>query len=342
MSKTYEKILQGMLDEVPDEVDKREGSIIYDALAPCAYFLAQQQFQIEHVLDLIFPDTAIEEYLDRAAGAYGLSRKKATAAVRRMITSTEVSMGTRWGISGLVYCVTDTAGMNEYIVTCETPGEIGNQYSGNMEPISNISNVTATLGGIDKLGTDDETDDAFRERLYAKIKQPATSGNAYHYRQWAMEVKGVGDAKVFPLDDGPGTVTVLVVDDDKEISSTLPDTVSEHIETVRPIGATVTVSSPEALLINTSASVLLDGSKTISEVEAAFKKELTSFLKGMTFMTYRVSYAKLGSLLLDIPGVEDFDNFRLNSGTGNVTISERQIPVIGMITLTEVNALGVN
>ena len=342
MSKTYEKILQGMLDEVPDEVDKREGSIIYDALAPCAYFLAQQQFQIEYVFDLIFPDTAIEEYLDRAAGAYGLSRKKATAAVRRMITSAEVSMGTRWGISGLVYCVTDTAGMNEYIVTCETPGEIGNQYSGNMEPISNISNVTATLGGIDKLGTDDETDDAFRERLYAKIKQPATSGNAYHYRQWALEVEGVGDAKVFPLDDGPGTVTVLVVDDDKKISSTLPATVSEHIETVRPIGATVTVSSPEALLINTSASVLLDGSKTISEVEAEFKKELTSFLKEMTFMTYRVSYAKLGSLLLDIPGVEDFDNFRLNSGTGNVTISERQIPVIGMVTLTEVNTLGVN
>ncbi|MCA4936836.1 baseplate J protein, partial [Clostridioides difficile] len=44
MSATYEEILQGMLNKVTNEVDKREGSIIYDALAPCAYFLAQQQF----------------------------------------------------------------------------------------------------------------------------------------------------------------------------------------------------------------------------------------------------------------------------------------------------------
>lgn len=136
-------------------------------------------------------------------------------------------------------------------------------------------------------------------------------------------------------------MTVLVVDDDKNISSSLPATVLKHIETVRPIGATVTVSSPEALPINISANVVLDGSKTISVIESAFKEELTLFLKEMTFITYRVSYAKLGSLLLDIPGVEDFDNFRLNSGTGNVTISEKQIPIIGMITLAEVDALGV-
>ena len=35
---TYESILQKMLNMVSDDVDKREGSIIYDALAPAAYF----------------------------------------------------------------------------------------------------------------------------------------------------------------------------------------------------------------------------------------------------------------------------------------------------------------
>ena len=39
---TYEHILQGMLNRVPDDIDKREGSVIYDALAPAAYFLADQ------------------------------------------------------------------------------------------------------------------------------------------------------------------------------------------------------------------------------------------------------------------------------------------------------------
>ena len=33
---TYESILERMLEKVPDNMDKREGSIIYDALAPAA------------------------------------------------------------------------------------------------------------------------------------------------------------------------------------------------------------------------------------------------------------------------------------------------------------------
>ena len=93
---TYEKLLQAMLDRVPSDVDKREGSVIYDALAPCAYFLAQQNFQLDNFIDLVFPDTALGEYLNRAAEAYNVSRKPATNAVRKMTTSGSVEIGTRW------------------------------------------------------------------------------------------------------------------------------------------------------------------------------------------------------------------------------------------------------
>ena len=273
MSSTYEEILQEMLDRVPSDVEKREGSIIYDALAPCAYFIAQMEFQLENFIDLVFPDTAIAEYLDRAAAAYGLVRKEATKAVRKIETSASVDIGTRWGINGLTYTITRYIEDVIYEAECDTAGEEGNQFTGLMQPISNVTGITANLTDIVSAGADEEADEAFRERLYTKIKQPATSGNAYHYRQWALEVAGVGDAKVFPLDDGPGTVTILVVDDDKKISSALPAMVSEHIETVRPIGATVTVSSPEELLINISANILPDGSKTIAEIEAAYEEE---------------------------------------------------------------------
>lgn len=33
---TFESILSAMLQRVPDTVDKREGSVIYDALSPAA------------------------------------------------------------------------------------------------------------------------------------------------------------------------------------------------------------------------------------------------------------------------------------------------------------------
>ena len=60
---TYEEILERMLDRVAADVDKREGSIIYDALAPCAAELAQLYIQLEQFLNECFADTAGREYL---------------------------------------------------------------------------------------------------------------------------------------------------------------------------------------------------------------------------------------------------------------------------------------
>ena len=38
---TYEEILKRLLAKVPSNVDKREGSVIWDALAPAAAEIAQ-------------------------------------------------------------------------------------------------------------------------------------------------------------------------------------------------------------------------------------------------------------------------------------------------------------
>ena len=86
-----------MLNRVSDDVDKREGSIIYDALAPAAYFLADQYFQLENFIDLLLPDTALGEYLDRAVSGYGVTRKEASAAIRKITTSGEIPAGSRKG-----------------------------------------------------------------------------------------------------------------------------------------------------------------------------------------------------------------------------------------------------
>lgn len=338
---TYEEILQEVLNRVPSNVDKREGSIIYDAVAPCSFALAQMYFQLENFLDLVLPDKAVESYLDRAVAAYGMKRNPAVAAVRVMETSKAVAIGTRWGIHELIYTVTAAGdGENEYLVTCETAGEVGNQYSGAMQPISNVTGVTAVLAAIKTPGTDEEKDEALRARFFQKVQQPATSGNAYHYRMWALEVSGVGDAKIFPLDHGAGTVTVLVVDAEKRADEDLEDVVSEYIESVRPIGATVTVESPSETAVNVTADILLDGTAGKEAVTESFKETLSSYLRDLVFVDYRVSYARIGSLLLSTPGIQDYNDLRLNGSTGNITISEKAIPAPGTVTLTEVSGLG--
>ena len=97
---------------------------------------------------------------------------------------------------------------------------------------------------------------------------------------------------------------------------------------------------PQALTINVTANILLDKSRAASEIKQDFEAALDEFLKDMIFENYRVSYAKIGNLLLDIPGVEDFDTLLINGKNGNVTVGSKQIPVKGTVSLSEVSMVG--
>lgn len=333
---TYEAILADMLSRVTSDVDKREGSIIFDALAPCAYQLAQTYFQLNNFIDLVSGDTAVGEYLDRVVADYGITRKAATYAARRIETTGAVGIDTRWGLNDSTYIITEMLSANVYAAFCEQLGTIGNQYSGALENIDNVSGVTAVLTDIIVSGADEETDENLRERFYNRIQAPSTSGNADNYLQWALEISGVGDAKVFPLWNGAGSVKILVVDNDKNIDETLETTVYDYIETVRPIGATVTIDSPIGKAINISAGIIMNGSRTLLEIQNAFTTAVTEYLKETVFETYSVSYAKIGSILLSTLGISDYSNLLVNTGTANINILESEMPVAGTVTLTEV------
>lgn len=332
----FEKILDDMLSLVKSDVDKREGSVIYDALAPCAFKLAETYYQLNNFLDLVSGDTAVGEFLDRVVADHGITRKPPTYAIRRVGTTGEVKIGTRWGLNDTTYKISELISPNIYKAKCEQLGSIGNTYSGQLENIDNVSGVTATLTDIITPGEDEESDDNLRARFYMQIQAPSTSGNADNYKKWALEVPGVGDAKVFPLWNGNGTIKVIVVDENMDLDTALPTKVFNYIEAVRPIGATVTVESPEVKTINVLANVILDGSKTMDEVKAAFTSALNSYLKEIVFKTYSISYARIGSLLLSTAGVTDYSDLLVNGGTANITLLDTEMPILGTVTLTEV------
>lgn len=332
---TYEAILADALSRVPSDVDKRQGSIIYDAIAPCAYKLAEYYNQLDNFINLVFGDKAAGEYLDRVVADFGLTRKQATSAVRKVTTSETVDIGSRWAVDKVVYKITDLLETNLYSATCETAGAVGNTYTGQLSNIDNTSDATVTLGGIITSGTDEETDDNLRARFYKQVRKPSTSGNVHDYEKWVLSVAGVGGVKVYPLWNGNGTVKILIVDSNKAIDTSLEKKVADYIETVRPIGATVTVASPTGLSIGITANVKLDGSKTIADVQAAFIAEVCDYLKSEVFSSYSVSYAKIGSLLLDADGVSDYNTLMVNGGTINIVIPDEDIPVAGTITLSE-------
>jgi uncharacterized phage protein gp47/JayE len=332
---TYENILKDMLSKVSSDVDKREGSVIFDALAPCAYQLAQTYFMLNNFIDLVSGDTAVGEYLDRVVADYGITRKPETYAVRKIVSSGSIEVGTRWGLGDTTYKITAKLSTNIYSATCEQAGNIGNTYSGTLENIDNINGITATLTDIITSGEDEESDENLRVRFYTQVQSVSTSGNVYDYRNWALDVPGCGDAKVFPLWNGAGTVKVLVVDENMEVDDDLPVAVYDYIETVRPIGAIVTIESPTSQTINVTANVTLDGTQRLEDVQSAYTVSLTTYLQETIFDIYNVSYAKIGSLLLSTQGVKDYNSLLVNNDAANITIGDTEMPICGTIILSE-------
>ncbi len=122
-----------------------------------------------------------------------------------------------------------------------------------------------------------------------------------------------------------------------EIDDTLEEPVHAYIETVRPIGAQVTVDSPDGKTIDIAANIVPDGTVLYDSIVSSFTEAVAAYLKDLVFETYSVSYARIGSLLLSVPGVADYNSMQLNGGTSNISIAEMEMPILGSITLTEVS-----
>lgn len=127
---SFEAILERMLARVPNSLDKREGSIIYDALAPAAAEMAQMYMELELNTNLHFADTADGEYLDRCIAWLGIKRRAASKAELRGVFSNnkgepqEVPVGSRFSIEMLNYTATQKLSAGVYRLECETAGAV--------------------------------------------------------------------------------------------------------------------------------------------------------------------------------------------------------------------------
>lgn len=343
---TESKIKQRMLNSIPSDLDKREGSFIYDAISPGALEFVQLYMALNEVADTAFADTATGEYLDRKVFERGITRRPATKATTIVVITGQqgasISKGDYVAADTIRFVVLedrtiDSSGQTTVDVECDIAGSIGNVPAGaiNYFPVAipglaSVSNPEPAIGGFDT-----ETDEELRERYFEKVRTPPTSGNKYHYLSWAKEVIGVGDAKVFPLWDGPGTVKVVIVDSNKQpANQELVDAVIDHIEDNRPIGATVTVVSAIPLNININANVVISSGYELDEVKANIQSNLIDYLKSIAFVDGEyVSYAKIGSLVLNSEGVLDYTDLKVNDDVANISPGSEEVAILGTVNL---------
>lgn len=212
----------------------------------------------------------------------------------------------------------------------------------------NLPGLTGYRNEAAEGGTDEESDAALLARIRERVQRPPTSGNGYQYRQWALEVPGVGNAKVVELPEGPGTVAVVLVDSNYEPpAEEIVTAVDDHIGEERPIGAAVTVAAAKRLDVTVAATVTLAPGADRTAVEAAFRAGLeehchslidgkfsTVYYEPDEDLPYTMLYNRVLAILLNLPGVENFSALTVNGGMEDLTIQKDEIPVLGEVVVS--------
>lgn len=348
---TYEVILQRMLDRVPDTMNKREGSIIYDALAPAAVELTLAYMQFDMVLNESFGDTASRDYLIRRTRERGLTPESATKAILQgEFTPANIDvLNKRFNLGSLNYVVTELISAGIYKVQCETEGIIGNQNLDDIIPIDYIEGLeTAKLTQVLIPGEDEEETEAFRVRYFASFGEKSYGGNVTDYLTKTNSIAGVGSTKVTPIWNGGGTVKLTILDSNfDKATQVLIDAVQAAIDPspqgegwgIAPIGHIVTVDTVEEITIDISATITFDTGYSWEALQSQATAILEEYM-----LELRTNWASQGSLivriaqietrLLAIEGIIDISGTSINDDASNLTLTIFQIPVLGSVTVS--------
>lgn len=346
---TYEDILQRMLDRIPDDMDKREGSIIYDALAPAAVELQNMYIEFDVILKETFAETASRDYLILRVAERGIvpyPASKATLKAESLPTALNIPIGSRFSLNDLNYVITSKVQAGEYTVQCEEAGTKGNQYFGNLIPINYIDGLESIE--ITELlipGEDEESDASIRQRYFDTFDTQPFGGNIQDYIQKTNAISGVGSTKVTPIWNGGGTVLLTILNSEySKASSTLVDLVQNTIDPdpqgtglgIAPIGHTVTVRTADNVTINIKTSVTCQEGYSfeglLDEITAAMEAyllEIRTAWANESASVVRIS--QIETRILNITGIIDVTGTKINNVASNLTLGAYEIPVLGVI-----------
>lgn len=371
-NKDYDYFLRKMLDAVPDNIDKREGSIIYDALAPAALVMGQQSLDMANVIKETYIKTASGEFLDYRAIEHGTSRYPATQteAKAKVLNDKKeplnnVQIGDKFasiGNSPIFYAVTKVNDDLTVELTAEVKGSSANSYIGQILPVTPNDLLSwAEITEITAPARDVESDDHLRARLLSSQSWIAYGGNVADYLDMTSKIDEVGAAQIYPTWNGGGTVKVVILNNDlmpasaslvQKVKNTLdPEDKQAEGYGLAPIDHAVTVTAPEELIVNVDISVKLDDTKVTRYVKDSITKAVEGYFqslrkdwadinqelgRGYQETIYR---SKILSQVMLTEGVLNAKLPSLNGRDADIDLvfnnSKSQLPVVGTVTINE-------
>lgn len=348
---TFDIILKRMLDRIPNTFDKREGSVIYDALTSAAIEFQNMYIHNDVVLNESFADTQSREYLIKRCAERGVRVQLATHSIRQGEFNMDVPIGSRFSLNKLNYTIIEKISDGVFKLKCETAGSAGNMESGTLIPIDYIDGLqTALLTDILVPGEDDEDTEHLRKRYFESLDSQAFGGNVADYKEKLKSLDGVGGVKVHPVWNGGGTVKVVFNDSTYSTpSSVLVDEIQTATDPVQnqgkgagfaPIGHVVTVVGCGGTPIDIQTKITFQNSWNWEAVKANVEKTVDDYFKELSAewdsleenegLIVRIS--QIETRLLNLTGILDIANTTLNGAAQNLVLGADNIPVRGTIT----------
>ncbi len=368
-AQNFDYWLNLMLDNVPNDIDKREGSIIYDAVAPAAMVSAQQSLSLANIIRETYIKTAQGEFLDYRAVEHGTNRYAATnTEVKAKFNDDDgnpvnVEVGDRFASiaeSPIFYTVIKSNGDGTAEMQAEESGTSANSYLGQVLPVTpNDSLSWAEIVEITIPARDEENDDHLRARLLNSNSWVAYGGNVADYLDMTSKISDVGATQVYPVWDGPGTVKLVILNNDlMPASQTLIKKVKEEIDPeesttqgygLAPIDHQVTVVAPETVEVNITMNITIAENANIDTIRTNIKASLEELFKSLrkdwstidsvTGRGYKLTVyrSKILSRVMTLEGVANATMPQLNGEDEDLQLvfnnTTSQLPVLGEVTV---------
>lgn len=341
-NKNVSDILEELLNEMPNNYTKLKGTWLWEIFKAFAIKLhdslelltdVANKFDIENL-----QGDELDAYIEQWTDITRKTAKKASGFIK-VIANGTIYKGTIVSNGIINYETTEDVeidGSALVSITAVESGSIGNtdvntvtQMVTSNVNVKSITNETAIEGG-----TDEETDDALRERYYLKLSMPATSGNKAHYILWARECDGVGGAKVTRDTEVNNKVNLFICDDNKNAADEkVIKNVQNYIDPnkngdgsgVAPVGAICEVFSAGIKSVLISGNLVLDNTLSEEETIQNIKTATLDYLSQNNFSKTELSYARILNIALNCNGVNDITDFKVNNGYSNIQCEETEI-----------------
>ena len=188
---------------------------------------------------------------------------------------------------------------------------------------------------------DEESDEELLTRIYENSQKNEGDGNIDDYRAWAKQISGVGNVLIDSQWNGPGTMRVVILDQDGGVASPeLIEEVQEHLdpgqkgigEGVAPAGSKTTVDTASVVLVSADIpAVTAESGYTTEQAQENAAGALRDYLNNVNpggIIRVREAEAEI----IKAAGVLDMGDLTLNDSRQNISLTTTELADLGSVT----------